>query len=290
MTILLGWDYHMTAENLEHSRQTLKASLDRPSTGRVYDFYLGGDHNYAIDREFGRKMIELMPEARLFARENRGFVRRAVRYASKEHGITQFVDIGSGLPTQRNVHEVADEFGKTARVVYIDNDPVARAHAELLLADTADPSRHFAIDADFHDCGELWQRVIDTAELDLTKPICLLVTALLHFVVPERNPETTLAFYRDQLPAGSLLVLSHCTDEDTTPALQEVAARYVATTSNAHLRGREEVRAFFGDFDLVEPGLVWTCEWRPELASADEKRHEDDPASTLAIAGVGHKR
>lgn len=280
----------MTTGDLDRAREMLKASLTRPSTGRVYDYYLGGDHNYAIDRTFGQRMVDMMPEARVFARENRRFVRRAVRYARQEHGITQFVDIGSGLPTQRNVHEVADESGQDSRVVYIDNDPVARAHAELLLADTADPARHFAIDADFHDGAALWKRVLATAELDTTQPICLLVTALLHFVVPEQSPESTLAFYRDQLPAGSLLVLSHCTDEDTTPALQEVAARYVATTSNAHLRGRDEVRGFFGDFDLVEPGLVWTCQWRPELALDDEEPYPGEPAGTLAIAGVGHRR
>jgi O-methyltransferase involved in polyketide biosynthesis len=278
------------SEDLGRARETLASSLDRPSTGRVYDFYLGGDHNYAIDRDFGQRMVDLMPEARVFARENRGFVRRAVRYARAEHGIRQFVDIGSGLPTQGNVHEIADESGRDARVVYVDNDPVARAHAQILLADTADAQRHFAIDADFLDGLELWERVVDLGGLDPDQPICLLVSALLHFVVPEQRPEEMLAVYRDQLPPASLLVLSHCTDEGTTPALREVANRYMATTSNAHLRGRNEVRAFFGDFELVEPGVVWTPQWRPELAAKDEPPFEGDPASTLAIAGVGRKR
>lgn len=279
----------MTSDDLTSARETLQASLDRPSTGRVYDFYLGGEHHYAIDSRFGQQMVDMMPEARLFARQNRAFVRRAVRYARQEHGITQFVDIGSGLPTQGNVHEIADENGTDARVVYVDNDPVARAHAQILLADTADPERHFAIDADFNDGPALWRRVIATGAVHADRPICLLVTALLHFVVPDRQPERTLAFYRDQLAPGSLLVLSHCTDEDTTPALREVAARYVATTSNAHLRGRAEVRQFFGDFDLVAPGLVWTAEWRPELAADHEPVFTGDPASTLAIAGVARK-
>jgi O-methyltransferase involved in polyketide biosynthesis len=278
------------SEDLDRARETLASSLSRPSTGRVYDFYLGGEHNYAIDRDFGQRMVDMMPEARIFARENRAFVRRAVRYARREHGIRQFVDIGSGLPTQGNVHEIADESGLDARVVYVDNDPVARAHAQILLADTADPRRHFAIDADFLDGLELWERVVDWGGLDPEEPICLLVSALLHFIVPGQDPERMLAIYRDQLPPGSLLVLSHCTDEETTPALREVAARYVATTSNAHLRGRDEVRAFFGDFELVEPGVVWTPQWRPELAAAGEQPFDGDPASTLAIAGVGRKR
>ncbi|GLY68006.1 SAM-dependent methyltransferase [Amycolatopsis taiwanensis] len=277
------------SEDLDRARETLESSLSRPSTGRVYDFYLGGQHNYAIDREFGQRMVDMMPEARIFARENRAFVRRAVRYARRVCGITQFVDIGSGLPTQGNVHEIADESGQDARVVYVDNDPVARAHAQILLADTADPERHFAVDADFLDGFTLWKRVIETGRLDPDRPICLLVSALLHFVVPDQHPEQMLDFYRDQLPSGSLLVLSHCTDEDTTPALQEVAARYVATTSNAHLRGRSEVRKFFGDFELIDPGLVWTPQWHPELAASDEQAFEGDPAATLAIAGVARK-
>lgn len=277
-------------ENLRDAREILQSSLNRPSTGRLYDYYLGGCHHYAIDSDFGAQMVRLMPEARLFAREDRGFVRRAVRYARAEHGITQFVDIGSGLPTEGNVHEIADENGKQARVVYVDNDPVARAHAQILLADTADRARHFAIDADFLDGPELWERVIDVGGLDADRPICLLVTALLHFLMRDQHPEQMLAFYRNMLSPGSLLVLSHATDEGTTPALQEVAARYVATTSSVQLRGREEVPAYFGDFELVDPGLVWLPEWRPELRRVDEPAVTGDPASTLAIAAVGHKR
>lgn len=275
--------------NIGDAHEILQSSLNRPSTGRVYDYYLGGRHHYAIDRDFGEQMVCMMPEARIFARENRGFVRRAVRYARQEHGITQFVDIGSGLPTEGNVHEIADESGNDARVVYVDNDPVAQAHSQILLADTADPARHFAIDADFLDGPELWERVITVGRLDTDRPICLLVTALLHFVMPDQRPQEVLTFYRNMLPLGSLLVLSHCTDEGTTPVLKDVAARYVATISNAHLRSRKEVGAFFGDFQLVEPGLVWLPQWRPELRRDDEPVWTDDPASALAVAGVGRK-
>ncbi|GDY32742.1 SAM-dependent methyltransferase [Gandjariella thermophila] len=279
----------MPEEELRKAGEILEASLDRPSVGRIYDYYLGGRHNYAIDREFAERIMKDLPEARIFARENRGFVRRAVRYARRECGIRQFVDIGSGLPTQGNVHEVADEGGPAdARVVYVDNDPVARAHSRVLLAGTADPERHFALDGDFRDGPGLWQRVTRVG-IDPDAPICLLVTALLHFQVPEQRPERTLAFYREQLAPGSVLVLSHATDEDTPPATREAAARYVATTSQAHLRPRAEIRAFFGDFELVEPGLVWTPQWRPELAAPGEKRYADDPTRALAVAGVARK-
>jgi hypothetical protein len=279
----------MPAEDLRRAREILDASLDRPSVGRIYDYYLGGRHNYAIDREFARRIIGELPEAKIFARENRGFVRRAVRYARRKWGIRQFVDIGSGLPTQGNVHEIADEDGTAdARVVYVDNDPVARAHSRVLLADTADPERHFALDGDFGDGSALWRRVTELG-IEPEAPTCLLVTALLHFQVPDQRPDDTLAFYRDQLAPGSLLVLSHATDEDTPPATRAAAARYVATTSRAHLRPRAEIGAFLGDFDLVDPGLVWTPRWRPELAAAGEPPFTGDPTRALAVAGVARK-
>jgi hypothetical protein len=279
----------MTAEDLERAREILEASLDRPSVGRIYDYYLGGSHNYAIDREFADKIIKDLPEALVFAAENRGFVRRAVRYARRGQGIDQFVDIGSGLPTQGNVHEIADERGSDARVVYVDNDPVARAHSRILLADTADPARHSALDGDFRDGEELWQRVLDCG-IDPSRPICLVVTALLHFMLPEENPEQIVAFYRDQLAPGSVLVLSHATDEETPPATREAAARYVATTSRAHLRPRADIATFFGDFEIVEPGLVWTPMWRPELAAPGEPPFAEEPTTALAVGGVGRKR
>lgn len=276
-------------DELARDHELLKGSLDKPSVGRVYDCFLGGTHNYAIDREFAKKIMRDLPQARTFAVENRGFVRRAVRCARTEHGIDQFVDLGSGLPTVRNVHEIADETGTDARVVYIDNDPVARAHARILLAASADPERHHALYGDFNEPDQLWDAVFEAGYLDLTKPVCLLVTALLHFVVPEQHPERTLAFYRSKLPAGSLLVLSHVTDEDVPPAAKEAADRYVATTSNAHLRPCAEISEFFGDFDLLDPGLVWTPQWRPHLAATDEQPYPDDPTQALAVAGVARK-
>jgi hypothetical protein len=166
----------------------------------------------------------------------------------------------------------------------------SRAHARILLADSADPERHVALYGDFHEPERLWSAVVDAGYLDPTKPMCLLVTALLHFVVPEQQPERTMAFYRSRLPAGSLLVLSHVTDEDVPPATKEAASRYVATTSSAHLRNRAEISEFFGDFDLLDPGLVWTPQWRPHLAATDEQPYpDDDPTQALAVAGVARK-
>jgi len=150
----------------EDNDERLDISLNKPSSGRIYDYLLGGTHNYAIDRAFAEEQLKVTPDMRDGARLNRAFLGRAVRYAV-ERGIRQFVDIGSGLPTAGNVHEVADDAAPgECRVVYIDNEPVARAHAEILLENTADPRRHTAIDADFNEPAGLWQQVEDTGLID----------------------------------------------------------------------------------------------------------------------------
>lgn len=262
-------------------------SVNKVSVGRVYDYFLGGTHNYAADRVFADQQIAAFPPLKAFARANRAFLGRAVRYAISQ-GIHQFVDIGSGLPTQGNVHEVADEVapGK-ARVVYIDNEPIAHAHAQVLLERTADLDRHFALDADFFDAATLWPRVLETG-IDPGEPICLLAVALLHFMPPETHPEVPLAWYRKRLAPGSLLALSHATIDDSDAEAQAAAAKVVAayqqhTTSPVLPRTRDDIAAFFGDFELVDPGLVWLPEWRPDEPPRTE------PALSHGLAGVARK-
>ncbi len=263
--------------------------LSRPSSGRVYDYWLGGTNNYAVDREFAEAQLARAPEIREAVRENRAFLRRAVRFAAAE-GIRQFVDIGCGLPTQGSVHEVADEVAPgESRVVYIDNEPVAHAHAQILLEDTADPTRHRALAGDFFDGPDLWDRVLAEG-IDPREPVCLLTVALLHLLPSERKPETVLAYYRDQLAPGSLLLLSHACLDDGDAQTQEAFGRisddYRTRTANngtGGLRSRAEIAELFGDFDLVEPGLVWLPQWRPETPFVG------DPARSRAVAGVGRK-
>ncbi|WP_199431267.1 SAM-dependent methyltransferase [Qaidamihabitans albus] len=268
----------------------LAESVNKVSVGRVYDYLLGGVHNYAVDQQFAEAQLRKLPEIRDFARSNRAFLGRAVRFAV-ESGIRQFVDIGSGLPTQGNVHEVADEVAPgECRVVYIDNEPIAQAHAEILLERTADPERHRAIDADFFDGPVLWQRVVDTGVIDVREPVALLAVALLHFMPPETRPERTLAFYRDMLPAGSLLALSHIhidpSDTATLAASEKVVASYQEeANSTARPRSREDIAAFFDGMELVEPGLVWLSQWRP--AGPDPYREE--PERSRGLAGVARK-
>lgn len=284
----IGWSLRYARRVSDH-RKTLDLDLSRPSSGRVYDYWLGGSNNYAVDREFAEKQLARAPEIREAVRENRAFLRRAVRFAA-ESGIRQFVDIGSGLPTQGSVHEIADEVVPGAsRVVYIDNEPVAHAHAQILLEDTADPDRHRALAGDFFDGAELWERVLAEG-IDPREPICLLTVALLHLLPAEQKPETVLAFYRDQLAPGSLLVLSHACldtgDESAQQAFGQISDDYRSRTSmkgDSGLRGRSEIAEFFGDFELLDPGLVWLPQWRPDSPFVG------DPARTRAVAGVARK-
>jgi O-methyltransferase involved in polyketide biosynthesis len=267
-------------------QDSLRHSVDRPSPARVYDYVLGGSHNYAIDREFAEAQLALVPDLRISMQANRAFLGRAVRYAV-ESGIRQFVDIGSGLPTEGNVHEVADEAAPgECRVIYLDNEPIARAHADILLADTADNDRHRALLADYFDYIQLWQQVLATGILDPTEPTCLLLVSLLHFMPPQRQPEVPLAYYRSKLAPGSLLVISHGTPRiDNHENARAVVDNYERTTNPLHLRTADEVTGFFGDWPLVEPGMVFAPAWRPDPTTP----FANEPHRALMLVGVAKR-
>jgi hypothetical protein len=263
-------------------------SLDKPSSARVYDYFLGGEHNYAIDRDFAERQALQVPDIGLGMRSNRAFIGRALRYALGA-GIRQFVDIGSGLPSQGQAHEIADrEYPEAhANVVYVDNEPIAHAHSEILLADGADPERHTAVFGDYFDHEDLWTEILETGLIDVDEPVCLLVTAILHFMPPGTRPERAMAFYRDQLPAGSVLVLSHGSAELSNVHAHQVAANYSKTTNPAYLRTPDEFEVFFGDWQQLEPGVTWTVEWRPD--GVEEQWWEQKPSRAGYLAGVARK-
>jgi O-methyltransferase involved in polyketide biosynthesis len=264
---------------------SLANHLDHPSPARIYDYLLGGVNNYAVDRMFANSMLAKMPDLRPAAVLNRRFLQRAVRFAV-QRGYRQFIDIGSGLPSQGNVHEVADEAapGET-KVVYVDNEPIAHAHSSALLADTADRRRHAALHADFFARRATWNAVLKTKLINPDQPVCLLTVALLHFMPPEQEPEATLAWYREQLPPGSMLILSHASDALDDASFQDVAASYnKQSAGNAYLRTREEITALFGDFELVEPGLDWAPLWRPDI------EFTGDATRSRVLAGVAIKK
>lgn len=274
---------YLSLDEVEAARAKLEASLDQPSVARVYDYLIGGGNNYAVDREFAKQQLAVFPGIATSLIANRQFLGRAVRYAVAQ-GVRQFVDMGSGLPSSGNVHEVADHAAPgQSRVVYVDNEPISHAHATVLLANTADTSRHHALQGDFHDHEALWQRITDTGAIDPTRPVCLLAVALLHFMPPDTHPERALAYYRRQLAPGSLLVVSHgCNDRDED-SVREVVDNYQQTTNQAYMRSRGEVTELLGDWTPVDPGLVWLAEWQPEDPI------EDDPAASRILAAVARK-
>jgi O-methyltransferase involved in polyketide biosynthesis len=277
--------------NTKDLKALLDSSTSKPSEARVYDYWLGGACNWAIDREFGDAAIAKYPDMPLIAQENRKFLYRAVSHLLRR-GVRQFVDIGSGVPTAGNVHQIAErESPGTARVVYIDHDPIAHAHATILLDEEGDPDRHRALCADLLDYASLWRQVLDTGVINPAEPIALLLVAVLHFIKPNQHPEEAVAFYRDQLPPGSFLVLSHGSSEgqsaQTMVEADKVRASYEEkATSAAWFRSRHEIESFFGGWPLIDPGITWTATWSDGTIPAD---YTGDPARAFILAGIAAK-
>nr|WP_245614462.1 SAM-dependent methyltransferase [Actinokineospora inagensis] len=280
----------MTAEDDPYRPRPV--DLERPSVARVYDYLLGGTAHWAVDRDFANRVLGRFPLLRSIARANRRFLGRAVQHLGGL-GVRQFVDIGSGVPTMGTTHEVADA---DARVVYVDNDPVVVAQARVLLERTGDPVRHAAVAADLRAPDVLWQRIADSGVVDIGQPLALLVIAVLN--VRQPDPATgsdvgpvSVARYRELLPVGSYLAVSHFTADGVPPDvaadLRLVKRFYEESGTSLISRDRAEIAALFGDFDLVAPGLVWTPDWHPEYD--DETEPFSSPAHSATLAGVGRK-
>jgi CheY-like chemotaxis protein len=249
----------------------------RPSSARIYDALLGGNHNFAADREAAQRLLSMIPGAGEMARANRAFLHRAVQFMI-DSGIRQFLDIGSGIPTVGNVHEIAQQRIPDARVVYVDIDPVAVAHAGEILRGNAYAT---AVQADMRFPEAVLEHPAVHKLLDLTQPVGLLLVAMLHFV-PDDDGYPAVQRLRAALPAGSYIAISHgLSDTPADAAKQSVAALYKRTdVSTATGRDREGILRFFGDTTLVPPGLVWAHEW------PDGAAYEGDPANLAVVAGV----
>ena len=229
----------------------------------IYNYYLGGKENYASDRAAVAKLIEMAPAVPVFARLNRAFLLRAVRFAASQ-GVSQFLDVGAGLPTQESVHEVARAVNPAARIAYADDDPVVAAHSRALLGSTPDVA--FAV-GDIRDPASLLGDPEITGLLDFSQPVCVLLLAILHFVTDAEEPARLVAAIWDALAPGSYVILSHGTAHGAPP---QVAARsgeasrvYDNATSRITYRDPAQVSQFLGGFSLVEPGLVHVSQWRP---------------------------
>jgi SAM-dependent methyltransferase len=252
-----------------------------PSVSRIYDYYLGGSHNFEVDRAAARKAMEFMPGLPKIMQANRAFMRRAVRYATGE-GITQFLDIGSGIPTFGNVHEVAQAAVPGARVVYVDHDPVAVAHSEAVLAGNDDAD---VVAADLRKPQEILSSPRLARLIDLNRPVALLLVAILHFVDDADDPHGAVAELREALAPGSLLILTHASYEGIPlPAERAEGAVdvYKDIRNPLIMRSREEIARFFEGYDMVEPGLVPMPSWRP-----DSEPENEDPYAFSGFGGVG---
>jgi SAM-dependent methyltransferase len=255
--------------------------LDTPSMARAYDYALGGAHNFPADREFLRAWEAVMPDARLVARANRAFLHRAVQFMIDE-GIRQFLDIGSGIPTVGNVHEIAQKADHAARVVYVDIDPVAVAHSHQILAGN---DRAAAIQEDLRHPDAILNHPDTQALLNFDQPVGLILAAILHAIPDRDDPHGIMTRLRDVLPSGSYVAISHSTADAETETARAVEQVTEQTDTPVTLRDRDEVMRFFDGFDLVEPGLVWVSQWRP-YAPDDVG---DRPQRLLTYAGVGRK-
>jgi hypothetical protein len=272
--------------------------VNRPSVARIYDFFLGGTANWAIDRVFGQQALDQVPKIRDIAMANRQFLNRAVSLLC-DLGVRQFLDIGAGVPTAGNTHQVADQIAPDSRVVYVDNEPIAIAHAEQLLDAEGDPGRHAAIDADLRNPEELWAKALDTGLLDPEQPIALLIIAVLHFAQPGADGNDValraVARYRELLPPGSYLAISHVTTDGIPERLQtslkQLGEMYSDSGNSGAYRTRDEISEFMGDFELIEPGMTWTPNWHPDQqTSAFAHQLEfDHPSESIVWAGVGRK-
>ncbi|MGY0071376.1 SAM-dependent methyltransferase [Streptomyces sp. QTS137] len=252
-----------------------------PSVSRMYDYYLGGSHNFEVDREAARRAMEFMPGLPKVMQANRGFLRRAVRFAAGE-GVTQFLDIGSGIPTFGNVHEVAQAAAPGARVVYVDHDPVAVAHSQAVLEGNGNAA---VVAADLRKPQEILGSYEVGRLIDPNRPVALLLVAVLHFVDDAEDPYAAVAQLRDALAPGSMLMLTHASYEGI-PLSPERAGGAVDVYKDIRnpliMRSRDEIARFFEGYDMVEPGLVPMPKWRPDTAPEDE-----DPYAFSAYAGVG---
>jgi S-adenosyl methyltransferase len=230
---------------------------------RVYDFLLGGKDNFPPDRAAAAEGLKVNPNAATAPLQNRAFMRRTVRYLAAEAGIRQFLDIGTGLPTSPNVHEVAQAVDPAARTVYVDNDPLVLTHARALLTGTPQ-GRTAYVDARLQDVDRILDAPELRANLDLTRPVALLLFAILHFVDDDSDPYGIVERLMAALPAGSYLVVSHVTADHDPVAWARFAEVMRKQGIPTRLRGRAEVSRFFTGLDLVEPGVVPILRWRPD--------------------------
>jgi hypothetical protein len=254
--------------------------ISQPSAARVYDYILGGAHNFAVDRALGDELIRMSPDAAQTMRANRVFLRRAVRFLA-ERGIKQFLDIGSGVPTIGNVHEIAQKITPEAQVVYVDVDPVAVAHSEAILTGN---DRAGVVCADLREPDRIATEAAKLGLIDFSQPVALLLAGVVHFLSDSDDPARIVARLRNHLTSGSYLLVSHITFDRQPPEVVEAQKLAARTSTPLYARTHAEIAEYFTDLPLVDPGLVFIPLWRPDPGDSVEQ-----PERTGAYAGVGRR-
>jgi S-adenosyl methyltransferase len=256
---------------------------EMPNAARMYDYYLGGAHNFPADRQLGEQARTVLPCVNMVARLNRSFLRRAVVFMV-EQGITQFLDLGSGIPTVGNVHEIAQGRNPDARVVYVDYEPIAVAHSELILAEVPNAA---VVGADIRQPEAILDSKPVRELLNLDEPIGLLMVGVLLFIPDSDDPGGLVRTYREVCAPGSYLALSHITDDEADPLTREQVHQlvevYQAANEHIYLRDRKTFTDWFDGTELVDPGVTLLADWRPDGGDGPDV---DSPARTLGYGGV----
>jgi hypothetical protein len=261
---------------------TPEVDTKRANVARVYDYLLGGSHNFLADQDLGRSLAAVEPNVRMFAQANRAFLGQVVRFLSQA-GIRQFLDIGSGIPTQGNVHEVAQQADPGARVAYADIDPVAVAHSKAILAGNDNAT---VVKGDLREPKAILAEPAIRQLIDFAQPVGLLLVSVLPFVADSDDPWRQVATLRDALAPGSYLALCHGTEEGNPARMSALGKVYTSSVAApAGGRSRADIQRFFDGFELVEPGLVYISQWRPAAPAAEL----DADSHVWGLVGVGRK-
>lgn len=261
----------------------------RPHSARMYDYYLGGKDHFEVDKQAAETVAAVYPGIFVCARENRSFMHRATRVLAREHGIRQWLDIGTGIPTEPNLHQVAQSVVPDARVVYADNDPLVLKYAERLMRSTSQ-GRTAYIEADVKDPTFLLNAPILSEVLNLNEPVALSLNALMHFITDQQDPYGIVNRLLDALPSGSALALSHCTPDFDPLTWQKVTDVYTNAGTAVQFRSRADVARFFDGLELLDPGITIGHRWRPDASSADGTAAEPPTDAQVSLwTGVGIK-
>lgn len=278
-------DASQTAMNRTATARTGPSRIDttRPHPARVYDWFLGGKDNYPVDEELGRQIMAIETGAPRAAHANRRFMQRATRRLARKTGIRQFLDIGTGIPTEPNLHQIAQSVAPDARVVYVDNDPIVLAHAEALLHGTPEGVTEY-LQADARDPRGILEQA--RRVLDFDRPIALSLIALLHFVADEDGAYELVDALVEALAPGSCLVLSAMTADFEPEHVRRGIAAYAAGGVTLVARSQAEMGGFFKGLEVMEPGIVSVADWHPELTAEGEKPDGQGPVSLYGAVGL----